>query len=100
MSQFPFTSEANTSCRPSGDHCGVVEVNDSKVTCLLSDPSAFAVQIWIFPVRFDTKAMRRPSGENAGRSSHTVDPGRRYVFSDPSLWRSHLQTLTSKTLYS
>ena len=56
----------------------------SVVTCRLSDPSQFIIQMLSPPPRSDVKAIRRPSGEKRGCTSH-ASPSAIRVGAPPSI---------------
>ena len=51
-----------------GDHVGRSH-QVSRVICCWPEPSAFMIQIWGRPVRFDVKAIWLPVGDHVGVTS-------------------------------
>jgi hypothetical protein len=74
MSASPSSVASKAIVRLSGDQRGVPAMGPSKLVsaCALS-PDASATQISLAPLRFDSNARRRPSGEDAALASHKVD---------------------------
>ena len=66
------TRTVNAIFEPSGDHRGADGSESSRVSWAISRVSSHIAWIWVEPERFERKAIRFPSGENAAEESRNV----------------------------